>query len=51
VGIKKLSGVISAVPRILQPYWEIVLVESLGNKFWIATYKLLPHVFEELKED
>ena len=41
VCVEQLPCVVCAVARLLQPYWEIVLIETLGNKLWIAPYAFL----------
>lgn len=36
--VHQLSSVVSVVPGILEPEREIVVVEPLRNKLWVAAY-------------
>jgi hypothetical protein len=38
VGVEEFSGVVGAVPSILEPDWEPIGVESLGDKFGVSAF-------------
>lgn len=41
MGIEELSCVVSAISSVLKPDREVILIETLRNKFWVAACSIV----------
>lgn len=37
--IEELSCVVRVVPRLLQPYWEVLVIEALCDELGVTAYR------------